>query len=108
MEAEDCRYLKGPVSWQWLSKAASLPGKALHLALALCVMSGIRRSKEVTVPTKLLQEMGIERHSAYRALEQLEEAGLVSLDRQRGRKPRVMIHLPEVKFSGRPVRRTTR
>ena len=57
MEAEDCRYLKGPVSWKWLSKAASLPGKALHLAVALCVMSGIRRSKEVTVPTKLLEEL---------------------------------------------------
>ncbi len=27
------KFLKGPIPWQWLSKAANLPGKVLHVAI---------------------------------------------------------------------------
>ena len=29
------KFLKGPIPWDWLTKAAQLPGHALHVALVL-------------------------------------------------------------------------
>ena len=85
------RFLKGPIPWLWLSTAARLPGRALHVAVGLYHRSWLTRSRTVHLPTELMDELGIQRHSLYRALAALEEAGLVSTVRRRGVKPRVTI-----------------
>ena len=81
------RFLKGPIQLSWLKKAAECPGKnPLLLALALCYQAGLSRSKaELRLTSKLKREFGIPDRSARQALQQLEAAGLVQVERNPGR-----------------------
>ena len=84
-------FLKGPISWLWLSQAARLSGKSLQVALQICYWRGIRRSDRFPLSVSSLEHLGVSRSSAYRALHALEEAGLIAVERHRGRRPIVTI-----------------
>lgn len=90
------KFLKGPIPLDWLSRAMKLPGKALHVADILWFYSGIKRSAEIPLSLSKLKKFGITRTSAARALRNLEEAGLVTVDRKQGRKAVVRL-LPAIK-----------
>ena len=84
-------FLKGPIPWNWLSAAARLPGRALHVALSIRFWTGIKKTDRIAVSVSGLSELGLSRHAVYRGLKVLEEAGLVSVVRHRGRKPWVTV-----------------
>jgi hypothetical protein len=84
-------FVRGPLPWSWVVQAARLPGKALHIALVLWLLAGLRRTRTVTLGSKHLRDCGIQRHTAYRALRALELANLVGVERARGRGPIVTI-----------------
>jgi DNA-binding transcriptional ArsR family regulator len=83
------RFLRGPISWPWLLVAMDQPGKALHVAMCLWFASGLKRGD--TSITFSTHGTGLDRHSAYRGLKALEDAGLVSVVRHQGRKARVKL-----------------
>jgi hypothetical protein len=85
------KFLKGPIPWEWLTKAAQLPGHGLHVAVGLWFLAGLNKKSTVMLTSKVLKELGVERRTGYRALEALERAGLVSVERHVGRSPRVTI-----------------
>jgi len=85
------RFLKGPVPWTWLAIASQQPGKALHAALALWFLAGVKRDRTVVLSGALLGELGVSRHSGYRGLLALERTGLISVKRHPGRNPTVTI-----------------
>src|SRR5262245_45163554 len=85
------RFLKGPVPWPWLERAACLPGRALHVGLALWHLVGLGRKREVVLTGSVLASMGVDRHAARRGLTALETAGLVTMIRHPGRRPRVTV-----------------
>jgi hypothetical protein len=86
------RFLKGPIPWDWLTQAARLPGKTLHVALELWRESGCRRgSRTVPLSSSKLKSLGVSRDTSYAALARLETAKLVSVERRRGRAPQVTI-----------------
>jgi hypothetical protein len=72
-------------------RAAELPGRALHTAVALWFLSGVTRSETVKLSGRPLTELGVDRHSKYRALRQLENAGLVRVTRMSGQNPTVTL-----------------
>ena len=78
-------FLKGPIPWNWVSKAAQLPGKALHVSVCLWYLAGLKSSRTVPLSMERLLELGVNRFAAYRGLKALEEAGLARVIRQRGR-----------------------
>lgn len=84
-------FVKGPIDWQWLAAAGQLPGKALHVALTLRLLEGMETTRTVALSSARLEEVGVSRHAAYRALHALEDAGLVKVVRHRGRQPRVTV-----------------
>src|SRR5262249_17899727 len=84
-------FLRGPIPLKWLTMASSLPGKALHVALAIWYGSGLRKSAMVPLSRKWLTSFGVNRYAAYRALTALEKQGLISVQRHRGRKPIVTL-----------------
>jgi hypothetical protein len=86
-----CRFLKGPGPWPWLVAAATLPGRALHVGLALWFHLGLKHRREILLPLSDLASMGVDRHAARRGLKALERAGLVSVIRHTGRKSRVTV-----------------
>lgn len=84
-------FVKGPIGWPWLAAAARLPGRTLHVALTVRLLAGMQHAGPVALSSARLEEAGVSRHAAYRALHHLEEAGLVEVVRRRGRQPRVTI-----------------
>jgi hypothetical protein len=92
-------FLKGPVPLAWLSRAAGLPGKALAVALALWYAAGLTKGATVLLSRRLLRLFHVGRHAAGCALVNLERSGLVSVERGRGRCPRVTL-LPPPRCTG--------
>lgn len=85
----DGRFLKGPISLAWLQTASRLPGKSFHVAIAICFLVGLKKSKRVKLTQKLLNEFDVTRYSKYRALVCLSEAGLISIETTNGKNPMV-------------------
>ena len=84
-------FIKGPVPLVWLGQASSLSCGALRVGLVLWFEAGCRRSRTVTMGPALLAKLGIPRNTGQRGLAALESAGLVSVERHRGRCPVVTI-----------------
>jgi|GEM_PF-716843 len=85
------KFLKGPIPWIWLVTAAHQPGKALHVAIVLWFLAGVKRTRTVALSGTVLRALGVNRHSSYRGLAALEQAGLVSVERHPGRNPVVTL-----------------
>lgn len=85
------KFLKGPVPLSWLMVAAQLSGKSLAVGIALWFRSGLERSNQVQLPTTLLNLFGIDRHAKARALDSLEKASLIAVERRKGKNPIVTL-----------------
>lgn len=88
------QYLGGPIPLGWLSHAAGLPGKALHLGVALWFAAVRARGKNpaVILTSPLARQFGLSaRTTRNRAMSALETAGLVSVRGRSGRSPVVTI-----------------
>ena len=85
-------YLRGPIPLAWLQKAARLPGQALAVGMAVWHLAGLRGTQQhLSLSTERLAPFGVSRYAKDRALRLLTEAGLVTVDRKKGRSPRVSI-----------------
>src|SRR5215471_17724012 len=84
-------FLKGPVPWSWIIVAAGLPGKALIVGLCLWRLAGATKKRAIVLGNNDLAPFGVDRAAKSRALAALEDAGLISIERKRGRFPIVTI-----------------
>lgn len=78
------------VNANWVAAAARLPGKSLHVALAIASLASLRGASCVRLGAGTLQRYGVA-DAVYDALSRLAEAGLVTVDRRRGRHPAVTV-----------------
>jgi len=85
------KFLKGPVPWWWIEKAASLPGSALAVGLALWRLAGAMKSPTVRLANSEIEALGVGRSAKSRALSELERAALVIVERRAGCLPKVTI-----------------
>jgi hypothetical protein len=86
------KFLRGPVPLEWLGVAAQLPGRALAVGFALWHLAGLRGTHQhLSLSTERLESFGVSRHAKDRALRSLVSAGLATVDRKRGRSPRVSL-----------------
>lgn len=81
------RFLRGPIDLNWLEVAAKLPGKALAVGLVVWLLVGLKKTDTVTVTRTALSLLNVGRKGGYNGLEALESAGLIRVDRHRGRCP---------------------
>ena len=84
-------FIRGPLPMPWVSRAAHLPGRALHVALLLWFRVGCEGVLTVRLRRQHQLIFGLNRHAAYRGLSALQHAGLVIVDRRRGRCPVVTL-----------------
>ena len=85
------RFLKGPIPLTWLSTAAKLPGKSLHVAIAIWLTASLAKSATASLSNLAALPFGLDRNAKYRALQWLEEAGLIEVERKPGRSPIVTV-----------------
>ena len=85
------KFLKGPIPLNWLAKAARLPGKALHVAIAIWFWVGIKKSCTVGLSNVGVKVFGISRYSKKRGLKSLELAKLVIVKQHTGCAPIVTV-----------------
>ena len=76
-------FLKGPVPMVWLRRAMSLPSRAaLLVGLALWFRVGCdKRKTALMVGARLRKSFGLNRQAYYRGVDDLEAAGLVTVNR---------------------------
>lgn len=82
---------RGPVPISWLTSAARLPGKSLHVGLAIWYAAGRIRSQRVLLSNLDADRFGLNRNAKYRALVWLETANLISVERKLGRTPVITV-----------------
>ena len=87
-------FIKGPIPVGWLSQAAALPGKALHLALAIHWLTGMNKGAPVKVSKKALAHFFISTDAYRDGLKRLEAAGLITVSRLPGQSPIVGVVQP--------------
>ncbi len=80
------RFIKGPIPLDWAQAAARLPGRSLQVAMVIWYLIGVRRSKQGAISYTVASHFGLNRHTVYRGLAQLEEAALIAVSRKRGRR----------------------
>ena len=78
-------FLRGPIPLDWLDRAAHLPGKALNVALAICWLIGMSKSRPVRLTRKALAHLNVSRDAATDGIRRLEDAGLILVVRNPGR-----------------------
>ena len=85
------RFLKGPIPMHWLSKAIPLSGKELAVAIVLWHFAGMLDTSIIKLTNAKVRRFGLDRYAKTRGLEGLEKAGLVRVERAKGRSPVVTI-----------------
>lgn len=85
------RCLHGPIPIDWLESAARLPGKSLHVGIALWVYGERASSHFVFLSNISGRRFGLDRNAKYRGLAWLEGAQLVAVRRKLGCSPMVTI-----------------
>ena len=98
-------FLRGPIPWDWISRAAILPGAALPVGLVIWRTAFLKNTLDVKLTSASLKAVGVTRMSKMRALKELEAAGLVEVQRTHGKNPLVGIVDKPVK-GGLPVSET--
>ena len=92
LPARGKKYFRGPVPLSWLSLAAKLSGRTLHVGLAVWHVAHLTKDgSEVVLSRSACSAFGVERQTMRRALARLEAAGLVRVAYHHGRSPRVTI-----------------
>ncbi len=82
-------FLRGPIPLSWLGQASALPGKTMHLAVALQWLAGMSKGEPFKLSKKALGVFHVSRDAASDGLLRLEEAGLISVVRKPGQRPTI-------------------
>jgi DNA-binding MarR family transcriptional regulator len=85
------KFVKGPIDLQWLQAAALLSGKAFHIGIAIWYLVGLNKDRTVKLSKKIREGFGVDRYATRRALDNLEQAGLITTERHAGRLPVVTV-----------------
>ena len=86
------RFIKGPIPYSWYTRACCLSSTAGVVAAAIYFLFGLNKEKNpIALSNIVLKDFGIDRRRKYEALKRLKEAGLIDVDNQPGRSPRIKI-----------------
>lgn len=88
---KQAKFIKGPIPLAWIEVAAKLPGKVLHVALAIRYLAGMNKLNPFRLSSSTLMVFGVSRQAAYRGLKALEMAGLITVERHPGKNPVITV-----------------
>jgi hypothetical protein len=79
------------VPWSWIERLNGATGQTYRVALILLYMSWKNRGAPTKLPNGMLRIDGISRQSKWRALGDLEQRGLITVERRPRRSPTVRL-----------------
>jgi len=85
------KFVRGPIPLDWIKAAIPLGRKSINVCLAIWYAAGFKQSNPVKLTATMLAEFDVTADSARKLLMRFESAGLVEVDRKRGRSPIVTI-----------------
>jgi hypothetical protein len=88
------RFLKGPIPFTDIAIAAQLPGKSLAIFVAVHHQIALTGKPTITLPARLLADLGCSRSAKSRGLKALEHSGLITVTRPKGRTAQVQLKKP--------------
>lgn len=78
-------FISGPIPLHWIQSAARLKSQsAVTVGLSLFFQAGLTKSLTVRFTRKVREQFNISDSTGFRALCELESAGLIAVDRQSG------------------------
>ena len=84
------------IPWNWLEICAAFPGnKVFAVAALICLQKDLRRSQRITLPKEALSRCGISRSVLSKALDALQEAGLIEVFHKPGQKSEIVVVDPQ-------------
>ena len=86
------KFIRGPIPLDWILTAVPCGRKSLNVAMAVWYLAGFKRQNQIKLTATTLAMFDTTPQTARRILVQFELAGLVTVDRKRGRSPIVTIH----------------
>ena len=89
------KFIKGPIPLEWVKKSAKLLVKVMNIILILWYLKGLTKEDTIKMTGKLLDDFSVSRQAMYRCLENLENAGLISVKTHIGRCTEVKIIVNE-------------
>ena len=89
------RFVCGPIPCEWLRPALAFGGKAGNLTWAIWWLAGMEKSNPIRLTGRVLRDFHISPRSARRLLNDFEQAGLLNVDRKRGRAPVITLLEPK-------------
>src|SRR5262245_16637532 len=92
-------FIKGPIPGEWIARAATVGGRALRVAIAIWCEAGMKRSRTVRLSAEMQRRFSICQGTCKRALAELQGAGLISVNQQSGRRPRITIEDAPAEFT---------
>jgi|APLak6261663543_1056040.scaffolds.fasta_scaffold58346_1 hypothetical protein len=75
----------------FISRSAALPGKTLHVAMAIWRAATLLNTSTITLSGPALVGFGVAKDAVYPALDRLVDAKLIVTDRRRGRPPKITL-----------------
>jgi DNA-binding transcriptional ArsR family regulator len=85
-------FVKGPLPLEWIVAATRCAsGKGLPMLLALKAKADASREDWVKPPAAVLNSLGFDRAARSRTISALEKAGLIEVQRRKGRPPLVRL-----------------
>jgi hypothetical protein len=92
------RFIRGPIPYEWMQRANSLPGKTGYVGLALWFLVGVKKSYTIKVTRECMDLAGLCRQSFRTGLTHLATAGLITLECKSGCRPLVTIQTASSKI----------
>jgi len=84
-------FIKGPIYLDWVSAVAKLPGKCLHVALAIQWLSGMSSGEPIKLTRKALKILNVSNDTTGDCLKRMEQAGLIHMTRCKGQRPTIRV-----------------
>ena len=100
------KFISGPLSLHWFSRAARLPGKSAVVGLLIWYRHRLEKKRTVVFNQSRWKTFGLSRDAARRGLRALEKAKLVSVRRKLGCPPRVTLLLNNRTLGRKPEAKT--
>jgi hypothetical protein len=79
------------VPWEWMDKLVGCRGQTLRVAFVILYLSWKARGTPIKLANGMLLMDGVSRRAKWRALDHLEEVGLISVERRLRKSPIITV-----------------